>query len=89
MIDLKKLLKFRLPKWKDKNLIEFVVSLKKQGEETHHLILKQNSDLFLVNVPADVHSWIHLRGYTDGQFEDLFLESLKNLTKYIDYLEAK
>jgi hypothetical protein len=57
---------------------------KKEGEEVHHLILKQNSDLFLVNIPAEVHKYIHLRGYMEGQFEDLFLQALKNIQTYME-----
>ena len=74
----------RLPKWKNKEFIEYVVSLKKEGEEMHHLILKQNSDLFLVNIKAETHKRIHLHGYEDGQFEELFLEAIKNIQRFID-----
>jgi len=84
MIDLKKFLKFRLPKWKNKEFIGWTFDNKKQGEEVHHLILKQNNDLFLVNIKANTHKKIHLHGYDDGQFEDLFIEALKNIQKYID-----
>ena len=85
MIDLKKFLKFRLtPKWKAEKYVNFVYELKKQGEETHHLTLKQNSDLFLVNIAAKRHSRIHTFGYEDGEFETLFLESLENIQRFID-----
>ena len=85
MIDLKKFLKMRLtPKWKNKEYVNFVYDLKKQGEETHHLTLKANSDLFLVNIAAKRHSRIHTFGYEDGEFETLFLESLGNIMRFIE-----
>jgi len=51
--------------------------------------LKANSDLFLVNILAEVHSRIHLKGYEDGEFESLFLQALKNIQDYVNYLEKK
>ncbi len=83
-MDLKKFLKFRLKKWKNKDFEAFVHSLKREGEETHHLILKQNSDLFLVNIPVEQHKRIHIKGYEEGEFEELFIEAIKNIQKYID-----
>ena len=87
MIDLKKMLKMRRDKWKSKEFVSWMYDKKRQGQDVHHLLLKQNSDLFLVNIPADVHSWVHIRGYADGQFEELFLQALKNIQDYISYLE--
>ncbi len=89
MIDLKKFLKFRLPKYKNKDFVEFVVSLKVEGEETHHLTLKQNSDLFLVNIEWDRHSRIHIKGYNEGEFEELFLVALYNIQLYINHSREK
>ena len=89
MVDLKKLLKFRLPKWKDKKFVIWMFNRKNEGEDVHHLILKANSDLFLVNILADVHSRIHLKGYEDGEFESLFLQALKNIQDYVNYLEKE
>ena len=85
MIDLKKFLKFRLtPKWKNKEYVSWVWEQKTQGQDVHHLTLKANSDLFLVNIAAKRHSRIHTFGYEEGEFEELFLEALKNIQRFID-----
>lgn len=83
-MNLKKFLKFRLPKWKNNDYVAFVFSLKQEGQELHHLILKQNSDLFLVNIPAEQHKKIHQLGYEENEFETLFVEAVKNIQKFID-----
>ena len=74
-------------KWKSAEFVSWMYDRKTAGQDVHHLLLKQNSDLFLVNIKADVHAYIHLRGYLDGQFEERFLQALKNIQEYITYLE--
>ena len=83
-VDLKKLLKFRLPKWKNKKYWEWQSSQRKEGYGWHHLIKRQNSDLFLVNIPKAQHERIEKQGYKDGEFEELFVGSINNIQRFID-----
>ena len=79
------MLKFRLPTWKNDDYWKWCSSQRIDGYEWHHLLGRKYSDLFLVNIPKEVHHRIHHgTGYEDGEFETMFLESLINITKYIE-----
>ena len=84
MIDLIKFLKFRLSKWNNKKYWEWCSSQRRNGYEWHHLLGRKYSDLFVVLIPKDQHTRIHTSGYKDGEFEELFLEAITNIERYID-----
>jgi hypothetical protein len=55
------------------------------GYEWHHLLGRKYCDLFVVNIRKEVHDRIHHgKGYQEGEFEELFIESLTNIMRYID-----
>ena len=84
-INLKKLLKIRLPKWENKKYWLEQSSKRVQGYEWHHLLGRKYSDLFVVNIPKEQHTRITNNGYkNEAEFLDLFLESIVNIQKYID-----
>ena len=83
-MDLKPYLKFRLDKWKNEKYWKWQSSHRIEGYEWHHLLGRKYSDLFVVNIPKTDHDRIHNYGYTEGEFEDLFIESIKNIQKFID-----
>ena len=83
-MSLKKLLKFRLKKWKNKKYWLWQSSQRIEGHEWHHLLGKQYSDLFVVNIKTERHKRIHIKGYEEGEFEDLFIESITNIQNFID-----
>lgn len=88
MISLIKFLKFRLPKWKNEDYWRWCSSQRRDGWEWHHLLGRKYSDLFVVMIPSEVHKGIHSsKGYDkDGQwsFEELFLQSINNIARFID-----
>lgn len=59
-------------------------SKRRDGYEWHHLLGRKYSDLFLVLIPAEQHKKIHTKGYSEDEFETLFLQSIINLQRYID-----
>ena len=85
-VDLKKFLKFRLKKWKNKEYWLWQSSHRVEGYEWHHLLGKQYTDLFVVNILKTDHDRIHSPGggYKEGEFEELFIESVNNIQKFID-----
>jgi hypothetical protein len=84
MIDLKKFLKMQLWGWKNKEFWRWQSSQRIKGYEWHHLLKRQNSDLFVVNIPAEQHKRIEAQGYKDGEFEELFIQAILNIEKFID-----
>lgn len=84
MIELIKFLKFRLPKWKSDKFWEWCSSQRRDGYEWHHLLGRKYSDLFVVQISKEQHTRIHTQGYKDGEFEELFLQSLNHIMRYID-----
>ena len=83
-MSIKKLLKFRLKKWKNKEYWLWQSSQRIEGYEWHHLLPRQYSDLFVVNIPYEQHKRIHSKGYEEGEFEDLFIKAIENIQKFID-----
>ena len=84
MIPLSKMLKFRLPTWKDEKYWKWCSSQRIDGYEWHHLLGRRYCDFLLVNIPKTQHDRIHHgTGYEDGEYETLFLACLINLMRYI------
>lgn len=84
MINLKKFLKMQLWKWKNKEYWEWQSSHRIVGHEWHHLLKRQNSDLFVVNIPVGLHKRIESQGYKEGEFEELFIQAVLNIERFID-----
>lgn len=82
--NLSKMLKFRLPVWKNKEFWKWCSSQRRDSFEHHHLLGRRYSDLFIVHIPAIDHRRIHTTGYKEGEFESLFIESLQNIMKFVD-----
>jgi hypothetical protein len=81
-----KMLKFRLPLWRNKKYWEWQSANRIDGYEWHHLLPRAITDLFVVNIPKEVHDRIHHgTGYEDGEWETMFIESITNITKFIDW----
>lgn len=87
-IDIKKFLKFRLGKWKNEDFWKWTSSQRREGWEWHHLVKRQHSDLFLVQIPSEQHKRIENSGYNEGEFEELFLISLLNIQKFIEEMST-
>lgn len=86
-VDLKKFCTFRLPTWKSKEAQKYAdwcYSHRREGWEWHHLLKRQYGHLLLVHIPSDVHKKIHNLGYSENQFETLFVEAIQNLINYIE-----
>lgn len=74
-----------MPTWRNKDYWKWCSSQRIIGFEWHHLLSRSRSDLFVVNIPKEVHDRIHHgSGYEDGEFETLFIESLTNIMRFID-----
>lgn len=85
LIDLEKFLKFRLPTWKSAKYWKWCSSQRTDGYEWHHLLGRKYYDCFVLSIPPETHHRIHHgTGYKEGEFEEMFLESIQNLLRYID-----
>lgn len=82
--NLQKMLKFRLPTWKNEVYWDWCKSQRVDGREHHHLLGRKYYDCFIVNIPIEQHKRIHTQGYKGGEFEELFLEAIQNLLRFID-----
>lgn len=92
MIILSKYASFRLTHWKGvgaDQYWEWCKSHRREGYEWHHLLKRQHGHLLVVQIPADVHKKIHSIGYTDGQYEDLFVQAIETLITYIEHLQKE
>jgi len=88
--DLEKFLKFRLPTWKNEAYWKWCSSQRRDGWEWHHLLGRKYYDIFVVMIKSEDHHRIHQgTGYKENEFEELFLQSLQNLTNYIIYKQTE
>lgn len=88
--NLQKFLKFRLPTWKNEEYWEWCSTKRLNGYEWHHLIGRKYCDFLLCRIPKEVHDRIHHgTGYKDGEFQELFAQSLMWLMEFINYKTEK
>ncbi len=81
---LSKILKNRLPIWKNEEYWKWFSSQHRDGYEWHHLLGRKYSDLFVVQIPIEDHKRIHTKGYNKDEFFELFIQSLLNIIRYIN-----
>ncbi len=90
MLPLSKVLKFRLPTWKNQEYWDWCKAQRLHGYQWHHLLGRQYSDFFLVRIPTEVHDRIHHgTGYKEGEYDELFLQALHWLMLFINHKTEK
>lgn len=80
-MELKKMLKYRLPFMKSEKYLEFI---KQEGKDRHHIV-GRNNDYLITNLSRAEHTSRHSSGH--AEFEEDLVSALTNLFKYVRYLE--
>ncbi len=87
-MNLRKMLKFRLPSEESQKYLDFH---KEKGKTLHHFTKgfrgKKHNDFLTYNVNHNQHEDIHVPGIEDQ--EEATLQIIANLIKYVKYLEQK
>ena len=89
-INLSKMLKFRLPTWKNEEFWNWCKEQRIDGYEWHHLLGRKYCDFLLVRIPKEQHDRIHHGlGLEDGEFEELLIQAMIWLMEFINYKTEK
>ena len=87
-MNLRKMLKFRLPSEKNERILKFI---RQTGLIPHHFTKgfrgKKHNDYLAYGVDLEKHADIHDRGIEDQ--DEAVLEIIKNLIAYVKHLEEK